>query len=80
MNKLWVVRVSYEFVVVADDRKAAKAAALENAEEALHNTDYEDIAVETRFGADARGWENPMCIPVNCPDDKSIQDYLEENA
>jgi hypothetical protein len=43
-------------------------------------TEYEDIAVELRPGANARGWEDPICIPVNCAEDKSIRDYQEEGA
>jgi hypothetical protein len=78
--KLFTVKMSFEFVVVADDEKQAKAAALANADEALKASDYEDIAVEIRPGADARGWEDPICIPVNSMEDKSIRDYLEEDA
>lgn len=80
MSKLWTVKMTFEFVVVADDEKAAKAAAMENSGDALGVTDYEGIAVEIRPGADARGWEDPICIPVNCTEDKSIRDYLEEGA
>jgi len=78
--KLFTVKMSFEFVVVADDEKQAKAAALANADEALKASDYEDIGVELRPGANARGWEHPTCIPVNCTEDKSIRDYREEGA
>ena len=78
--KLYTVKMSFEFVVVADDEKQAKAAAIENSGDALGMTEYEDIAVEIRPGADARGWEDPICIPVNSMEDKSIRDYLEEGA
>lgn len=80
MSKLWTVKMTFEFVVVADDEKAAKAAAMESCDEALGMADYDDIAVELRPGADARGWEHPCCIPVNCTEDKSIRDYQEEGA
>lgn len=80
MSKLWTVKMTFEFVVVADDEKAAKAAAMENADDALGMAEYDDIAVELRRGADAKGWEDPICIPVNCTEDKSIRDYLEEGA
>jgi hypothetical protein len=78
--KLYTVKMSFEFVVVADDEKQAKAAAMENSGDALGMTEYEDIAVEIRPGAYARGWEDPICIPVNSMEDKSIRDYLEEGA
>lgn len=80
MSKLWTVKMTFEFVVVADDEKAAKAAAMENADDALGMADYDDIAVELRRGADAKGWEHPTCIPVNCAEYKSIRDYQEEGA
>jgi hypothetical protein len=78
--KLFTVKMSFEFVVVADDEKQAKAAAMGCSGEALGMTEYEDIAVEIRPGADAKGWEHPACIPVNCTEDKSIADYREEGA
>jgi hypothetical protein len=78
--KLYTVKMSFEFVVVADDEKQAKAAAMENSGDALGMAEYEDIAVELRPGANARGWEDPICIPVNCAEDKSIRDYQEEGA
>jgi len=78
--KLYTVKMSFEFVVVADDEKQAKAAAMENSGDALSMTEYEDISVEVRPGAYAKGWEHPACIPVNCTEDKSIRDYLEEGA
>lgn len=80
MSKLWTVKMTFEFVVVADDEKTAKAAAMENADDALGMTDYEDIAVELRRGADAKGWEHPTCVPVNSPEYKSVADYREEGA
>ena len=80
MSKLWTVKMTFEFVVVADDEKAAKAAAMENADDALGMADYDDIAVELRRGADAKGWEDPICIPVNSTADKSIADYRKEGA
>ena len=78
--KLYTVKMTFEFVVVAEDEKAAKAAAMGCSGEALGMTEYQDIAVEIRPGADAKGWEHPTCIPVNCTEDKSIRDYLEEGA
>ena len=66
MSKLWTVKMTFEFVVVADD--------------ALGMAEYDDIAVELRRGADAKGWEHPCCVPVNCPEYKSIRDYQEEGA
>jgi hypothetical protein len=78
MSKLWTVKMTFEFVVVADDEKAAKAAAMETCDEALGMADYDDIAVELRRGADAKGWEHPTCVPVNSPEYKSVADYREE--
>ncbi len=78
--KLYTVKMSFEFVVVADDEKQARAAAFANSDEALKISEHEDIAVEIRPGADAKGWEHPLCIPVNCTEDKSIRDYSEENT
>ena len=78
--KLFTVKMSFEFVVVADDEKQAKAEAIGCRGEALGMTEYEDIAVEVRPGANARGWEHPACIPVNCTEYKSIRDYQEEGA
>ena len=80
MSKLWTVKMTFEFVVVADDEKAAKAAAMENADDALGMTEYEDIAVEVRQGANAKGWEHPTCVPVNSLEYKSIAEYREEGA
>ena len=76
--KLFTVKMSFEFVVVADDEKQARAAALANKDEGLDLAEYEDIAVEIRPGANAKGWEHPACIPVNCTEDKSIADYQDE--
>lgn len=78
--KLFTVKMSFEFVVVADDEKQAKAAAMEKCDEALGMTDYEDLAVEIRPGANAKGWEHPTCVPVNSPEYKSVADYREEGA
>ena len=80
MSKLWTVKMTFEFVVVADDEKAAKAAAMESCDEGFGVAEYQDIAVELRPGANARGWEDPLCVPVNCPEYKSIRDYQEEGA
>jgi hypothetical protein len=53
---------------------------MENAGDALGMTEYEDIAVEVRQGANAKGWEHPTCVPVNSLEYKSIAEYREEGA
>jgi hypothetical protein len=78
--KLYTVRVSYEFVIVASDDEDANLTAWHWHQDGLHSRRNE-IQMDIQRGVHAKGWTDDVC-PVNYdrPGDKTIGDYKKEGG
>ncbi len=62
MTKLYTIRVSYDYVVVADNVEDAEAIGRGYANDALSDISIFDIDVDVQEGVSAYGWDDD-CIP-----------------
>jgi hypothetical protein len=60
--KLYTTKVSFDFVVVAENANDAFGVALENMREAFSDLDRHDVDLDVEHGANAYKW-NDDCIP-----------------
>lgn len=61
-KKLYTVRVSYDFVVVAEDLNDADLIARSNARDAFTDIGMFDVDIDVEEGVGAYGWDDE-CIP-----------------
>jgi hypothetical protein len=74
MTKLYTVRVSYDYVVVADNVENAEAVGRGYAREALGDLSIFDVDIDIVGGASAYGWDDD-CIPYGGDGNKRTGEY-----
>ena len=77
MSKLYTVKVTYDYVVVAEDENDADAIARGYARDALGDMSIYDVDIEVYEGVSAEGWDDE-CIPYGGDGDKRTGEYLKE--
>lgn len=79
--RLWVVTVSFEFVVLASDRDHAHEVAAEHVSDDLDNTVFRDVVEHVcplrSLGDLPPQWDGD-CIPWGSEDDKTCAEVLAE--
>lgn len=79
MKKLYTARVTFDFVVVADDQLNAFDVALANMREAFSDLDRYDVDMDVSEGVHAYKWDND-CIPYGGDGNTRTESYLKEKA
>lgn len=73
-QKLYTVRVSYDYVVVADDVQDAYEVGLGYVKDALSDMDRRDVDIDVVEGVSAYKWDDE-CIPYGGDGDTRTGDY-----
>jgi hypothetical protein len=79
MTKLYTVRVSYDYVVLADSVNDAYAVGQSYIKEALSDMPIHDVDVDIIEGVSAYGWDNE-CIPYGGDGNTRTGEYLKEQV
>ncbi len=74
MTKLYTIRVSYDYVVVADNVEDAEAIGRGYANDALSDVGIFDIDVDVQEGVSAYGWDDD-CIPYGGDGNTRTREY-----
>jgi len=62
MSDLYTVKVSFDFVLIADDEESAKEKAKVYAADAFADTPEIHMKTDVEYGVSAKGWDG-LCIP-----------------
>lgn len=76
MSKLYTVRVSFDYVIVAEDIHDAYTIAPEYARDALFDMNRNDIDLAIVQGVSAYKWDDE-CIPYNGDGNTRTGEYLK---
>lgn len=76
MSKLYTIKITYDYVVVAEDEKSAYHTGLNSAREALLDLDIHDCDIDVTEGVHAYGWYDD-CIPYGGDGNTRTGDYLK---
>lgn len=79
MSELYTVKVSFDFVVVAEDDKDAKKKAAAYSEKALSDTPDIYIKTDIEYGVSAKGWDG-LCIPYGGDGVTTTADFKEKEC
>ena len=74
MTKLYTVRVSYDYVVAADNVEDAEVVGRGHAREALGDISIFDADIDVVEGVSAYGWDDE-CIPYGGDGNKRTGEY-----
>lgn len=74
MSKLYTVKVSFDFVLIADDEASAKEKAKVYAADAFVFTPDIYIKMDIEYGVSAKGWDG-LCIPYGCDGVTTTADF-----
>lgn len=77
MTKLFTVRVSFDYVVVAEDDHDAWSVAIAEGRDAMRDISIHDCDIDISEGVTAAGWDD-MCIPYGGDGNKRTGEYLKE--
>lgn len=78
--KLYTAKITFDFVVVAEDKVSAFDVALANMREALSDLDRHDVDVDIDSGSHAYKWDDE-CIPYGGDGNTRTAEYkLKENT
>lgn len=77
MTKLYTVRVSYDYVVVADDAHDAYLVGRDYMRDALSDMPREDVDMDVHEGVHAYGWDG-ACIPYGGDGNTRTSEYLKD--
>lgn len=77
MTKLYTVRLSFDYVVVAEDDHDAFSVAIGQGRNALGDMSIHDCDIDVTEGVTAEGWDD-MCIPYGGDGNKRTGEYLKE--
>lgn len=77
MTKLYTVKVSFDFVVVADNTHDAYQVGLRFAKDALSDMPIDDVDMDIVPGDDAYGWDD-MCIPYGGDGNTRTSEYKKK--
>ncbi len=78
-KKLYTVRVSYDYVVVADDENDAYSVGIEAVRDALFDLSVHDVDIDIKEGVSAFGWDND-CIPYGGDGNTRTGEYLKNGT
>lgn len=76
-KKLYTVRVSFDYVVVADDENEADAVGRGYVRDALSDMSIYDVDIDVIKGVETYGWDNE-CIPYGGDGNTRTGDYIKE--
>lgn len=79
MSKLYTIKVSYEYVVVADDITDAYAVGQSYIKEALRDMPIGDVDVDATPGVSAYGWDDDF-IPYGGDGNTRTGEYLKKEV
>jgi hypothetical protein len=79
MSTLFTVTVEFVYVIVAEDMERAERVAHKTAREAFKDQTTDDMHWMITEGMYADGWDE-RCYPYGDPFEKTVGDYLEEQA
>jgi len=77
MKKLYTARVTFDFVVVADDQVDAFDVALSEMREAFSDLDRHDVDIDVSAGVHAYKWDDD-CIPYGGDGNTRTSAYKEQ--
>jgi hypothetical protein len=77
MVKLYTVKVSFDYVVVAEDQHDAYQVGLGYVKDALSDMSIHDVDMEVTSGVSAYGWDDD-CLPYGGDGRKRTRDYKQE--
>ena len=76
MSKLYTIRVSYDYVVVANSEQEAESVGRSYLRDALYDISSYDVDLDVEEGVHAAGWYDE-CIPYGGDGNTCTSDYLK---